>query len=421
MNRKLWENIASLYGIHIFNYVVPLMTLPFLARILGTKNWGALAFAEAYATYISLVIEYGFGLSASREVATFRDNTEARSRHLSAILGAQGLLALVALVCSLVCAITVPAFLPYRDLLPFAYGLAVARAISPVWYFQGLEKMKTVAALNIIANISAAACILLFVHVSTDTKLPLVFRGCASLASSLTAFALAYRETPPVAPSIRESIRALSEGSSLFLFRSAVSLYTTANVLLLGALQPPTVVALFAGAEKLAKAAVSGTAPVTQAFYPRISYLMKSDKEGAQKTAKASAMLTIGIGIATGLVLLFGAPLLVHVLLGKGFVGSIPVLRLFALLPPVIATSNLLGVQWMLPLRLDKSFNIIIAGAGAANLVLAFIFAPRFGQMGMAFSVVIAEILVTTAMFAVLRLKNLDPWSSVPEEECVAV
>ncbi len=132
-------------------------------------------------------------------------------------------------------------------------------------------------------------------------------------------------------------------------------------------------------------------------------------------------MLTIGIGIATGLVLLFGAPLLVHVLLGKGFVGSIPVLRLFALLPPVIATSNLLGVQWMLPLRLDKSFNIIIAGAGAANLVLAFIFAPRFGQMGMAFCVVIAEILVTTAMFAVLRLKNLDPWSSVPEEECVAV
>ena len=82
MNRKLWENLASLYGVHAFNYLIPLFTLPYLARVLGPEQWGALAFADAYARFVSLAIEYGFGLSATREIARIRDDPRERSRHL---------------------------------------------------------------------------------------------------------------------------------------------------------------------------------------------------------------------------------------------------------------------------------------------------------------------------------------------------
>jgi PST family polysaccharide transporter len=196
------------------------------------------------------------------------------------------------------------------------------------------------------------------------------------------------------------------------LFKSAVSLYTTANVLLLGVLAAPAVVAWFAGAERIAKAAVGGITPLTQAFYPRINFLLTQDRDAASRTARMSVLITVGSALAIGLVLLIGAPFLVRLLLGPGFSQTVPVLRLLSALPPLIAVSNVLGIQWMVPLRLDRQFNWIIAGAGLLNLLLALILVPISGQMGMAVSVVIAELVVTAAMILVLRTRRLDPWSA---------
>jgi PST family polysaccharide transporter len=105
------------------------------------------------------------------------------------------------------------------------------------------------------------------------------------------------------------------------------------------------------------------------------------------------------------------------VLLGKGFDNSVPVLRLLSLLAPLVAGSIVLGIQWMLPLRLDKEFNVIMLSAGALNLALALLLAPRYQQMGMAVSVVLAEILVTGSMVVLLRRRKLDPWADMPEVE----
>jgi len=88
---------------------------------------------------------------------------------------------------------------------------------------------------------------------------------------------------------------------------------------------------------------------------------------------------------------------------------TVPVLRVLALLLPLIAASNVLGIQWMLPLGLDHVFNRIILAAGVLNLSLAYWLAPRFAEMGMAWAVVIAEAFVTFIMYAYLRWRNLDP------------
>jgi PST family polysaccharide transporter len=107
----------------------------------------------------------------------------------------------------------------------------------------------------------------------------------------------------------------------------------------------------------------------------------------------------------------------VRLLLGKGFSNSIPVLRLLSILPALIAVSNVLGIQWMLPLRLDKEFNTIILSAGALNLILALLLTPRYHQMGMAVSVVFAEMLVTVSIVLFLRRRKLDPWAEIQRAE----
>ena len=416
MDRKLWENLVSLYGVQLLTYVIPLITLPYLARVLGPVSWGELAFAESYAIYVSLIIEYGFTLSASRQIAQAPDNILVRSEQLAGVVGSQIVLAVVALIVSTVFLFSRPSLGPYRPLLPIAYVLAIARAGTPIWYFQGLERMRFIAIVNISANLLATVAIFWVVRLPQDTWMPLVFRAGAASLSMTIGFAVAYRETPFMWPSLQLTKKTLVQGASLFMFNGAMSLYSSANVLLLGFLAPPANVAWFAGAEKIAKASIGLMNPITQTFYPRITYLIKRDPERAMRTARLSLAMTMGMGCLACLVYLVGAPLMVHLLLGPQFARSIPVLRILAFLCPAMATAFVLGVQWMVPLRMDWSYLRIIIFAGVVNVVLALWFVPRYQEVGMAISAVTAEIIVAVSIVVTLIRKRLDPWSTLPEE-----
>ncbi|HEY1758326.1 MAG TPA: oligosaccharide flippase family protein [Bryobacteraceae bacterium] len=420
MNRTLWESLASLYGVHAFNYLVPLFTLPYLARVLGAAEWGAFAFADAYGRVIVLVVEYGFGLSAAREVARVRHDPHARSRELSGVLGAQLLLGVSAALITMILANSVPVFAAHRRLLPGALFLAMSQGASPMWYFQGIERIKLMGSLWIAGRIAGAAGLFLFVREPGDGWLALFIQGTAPFLSVVAGLAIAYRDMPFLWPSVRRGWTALRSGGSVFLYRAGANLYTSTGVLLLGFLASPLAVAWFAGAEKIARAAVSATGPITQAFYPRINHLLLTDRRGAAQAARLSLWLTMSVGVVTGAALFFGAPLVVKIALGAGFEGSVPVLRLFALLPPVIAVSSTFGVQWMLALRLDRELNRIILAACVLDLVLAVGLGMRFHQIGVAVGVVLAEVFVAAASFLALSRRRLNPWRGLGETEKVA-
>ena len=417
MNRGLWESLASLYSVHAFNYLVPLITLPYLARVLGPAEWGAYAFADAYGRIIAMAVEYGFGLSATREVARLRHDARARSRELAGVLGAQLLLSAVGLCITLALALTVPVFATHRRLLPGAFFFAVSQGANPMWYFQGMERVRLMGALWIGARIAGAVALFVFVRSSADGWLALFIQGTAPFLSIAVGLAVAYRDMPFSWPSLRLGWKALHSGGTLFLYRAGVSFYTSMNVLILGLLAPPVIVAWFAGAEKIARSAVQGTGPITQVFFPRISRLMVTDRPGAARAARLSVMLMLGVGMSAGLCMFFGAPWLVRLLLGPGFEGAVPVLRILALLPPLIALSNAFGVQWMLALGLDAELNRIVLAAAALDIVLALVLGTRFQHIGVGASVALAEVFVTGATVCVLRRRKLDPWRALPERE----
>jgi PST family polysaccharide transporter len=110
-----------------------------------------------------------------------------------------------------------------------------------------------------------------------------------------------------------------------------------------------------------------------------------------------------------GLLIFVGAPILVRLLLGPGFENAVVVLRILALLPPLVALSNVLGIQWMLALRLDRLVNAIVISACVLNISLALILVPRYLHVGMAVAVVASEALVAFGLYTVLRVRHLDP------------
>ncbi len=410
MNRKIWENLISLYGVQAFSYLTPLLTLPYLARVLGPSEWGTLAFAEAYGRYVALVIDYGFSLSASREIARVRDNRLALSYELCSVLAAQCLLGLATVSSTIVLTLFVAVFSANSHLLAGATLWGLSTAAVPMWYFFGLERMRIISILNILGNAAASAGVFALVHGPGDSWIPLLLRAMAMIACAVIGLAIAFREVPFMFPSRRAVWEVLRDGGSVFLARSAISLYSTANVLILGLFAAPAVVAWFAGAEKIAKAAVMTAGPLTQSFYPRINYLVATNPAAAKKTMRMAAYLTIGLGIVTGATLFMGAPFIVTILLGSAYENSVVCLRLFAVLPVVIGAANVLSFQWMLPLRLDRQMSRCILFGGVVNLILAGLLARPYQQTGMTVSVVLAEVSVTVAMLATYLRKRRDVW-----------
>lgn len=280
--------------------------------------------------------------------------------------------------------------------------------------------MRIVAGIDISAKTLATIGIFALVRRADQGWLVLVVQGSGFWLSSAVGLGLAYRELPFRVPIWNSVLEALRMGWSMFLFRSSVSLYTSGNTFILGLFVAPQLVGYYAGAEKISKAVLGLLNPISQTLYPRLSHLAHHAGDRAARLAQVGIAVMGGGGAAMGALVLWLAPLLVQMILGKGFAPSVPVLRILSLLVPLIALSQVLGIQWMLPLGLDRAFNMIILLAGLINMGLALGLAAHYADLGMAWAVVIAEAFVTGTMYILLRSRNLDPFRYAANTEEIA-
>jgi PST family polysaccharide transporter len=398
------QNVVSLYCAYLVNYAVPLVTIPYLVRILGPASWGLVAMAQGYGNYLNLVVEYGFNLSATREVARYRQSPERVTELMAGVTGARLLLCLGGIALAALLQRAVPALRQDPSVLWAGVAAAVAMGLNPLWYFQGCERMKVVAALEVGAKIAASLGVFVCVHRPEDAWRVLGLQAVASTISTGAGLVMAYREVGLCLPTPATVGAAFQTGWTMFLFRSSAMLYTTGNSFLLGLFAPPEAVGYFAGAEKISKAFMGLLNPFNQAVYPRLSRLVKHSPYDAAKLFRANAAVVGAGGLVLGLAVYAGAPLLVRFLLGPEMMPAVPVLRLLALLPPVIGVNTLLCTQWMVPLGMDGLLNRTILTAGLINICLAVVLAPRYQQMGMACAVTGAELFITlTASFIYFR------------------
>lgn len=393
------HNTLALYAIQITGFALPLITVPYLARTLRPEGWGLVIFVQSFAAWLTLVLEYGFNLSGTRWIARGRGDRRYVASVVSGVLGAKCILGLVLVATACLAAWLVPAFRLHPWLLVWAVVTALLYGFSPFWYFQGTERMKAPATLEVCARIGATVGIFIWVHGPGDEWVVLALQAVAGLVWVTAATFWLYREVAFIPPSIQNAWLTLKEAVGLFLFRSASGVYTLANSFILGLFAGPAIVGFYGTADKIIRVVVSLLHPVSQALYPRMSQLVTADSGRAASLARMTLMAVGSAGLLMGAATALAAPIMVRFLLGPGYEEVIPVLRVLALLPPVIAVGTVLGIQWALPLGLDRPFYSLVIGAGALNVVGAMVFVPRYGAMGMASSVVLAESFVMVGLF----------------------
>jgi PST family polysaccharide transporter len=406
---RLSSTLAALYVLYAANYLCPLVLISYLARTLGPQAWGQYVFAEACARVVQILVEYGFHLSGTRAVASSTGHREARALIVSGVIGAQLMLAASAVTALGILATYSAPFRSAAPLLPGGVLYAVCVAMCPIWYFQGVERLGRMVGIDLATKVVGLCGILYLVREPADNWKVLTVQGGFAFLSLVLGYSLVFREVPPLLPRLKVVRESLRSGSTLFLSKASILLYTVANPVIASFCVGPREVGLFAAADRICRGAVNSLHPMNQAFYPRIVQMNAISRSGAARFACKAGAVMLAYNCVTSAVLFFGAEPLVRIIVGKQYAASVGPLRVLALIPIANAVSNLLGLQWMLALRMDRAYLAVSLCAGLANLAMMPQLAGAYGLRGMSWSVVTAEALAAAAISVILVARRADP------------
>lgn len=413
MADSLKRNILSLTAVQIGNYIVPLITLPWLTRVLGLEGFGRLGFATAVIAYFILLTEWGFALGATREVAVAKEDLLKRSQIFWDVLTSRFFLSIFGLL-ALGALITLVPKLSNDALLLWIVSLSVlASMISPVFYFQGIERMSGMAFVNLMVKFLSVPLIVILVQEPADIYLAALIQSLTLLVAATINLVLLLNasEVVWIRPSLMRMAVALKKTSSLFISNAAISLYTNSSTVILGFVASESAVGAFVAAYSLIRAALGLMGPVSQALFPRISYLLTHERNRAEQVLNRVFLLQSGAGLIVSFSVVILGPVVVPLFLGDAYVQSLPALMGLAALPFLIAASNVLGVQIMVPLGHNSAFGTVLVAAGIINAALAIPFGAIWGAVGAAVSMVVAEAVVTVWMALFVKKYEPNVWS----------
>lgn len=409
-NRKrLISNFLSLSTVQLAGYIFPLLTVPYLLRVLGPDKFGLISFAQAITQYFVMLSDYGFNLTAVRAISVNREDHQKVSEiYCSVMLIKIALLTLCFLILILLC-LSVSKF--REDVLVYVltFGIAIGGILFPTWLFQGLEKMKMMAMLSFFPKVFFTLMIFLFIRTKDDyiyhpaiSSLGFLLTGLISIWIIAKKFRLTFQ-----VPSKVVIVSQLKDGFYVFISMMGNSLYSTSNVFILGLLTNNLLVGYFSAAEKIVRA-VSGFMLVTsQTIYPFIGKLVSESKDVALAFAR-KALFLIGIpNLLISSVLLLFAKQIGDIVFGAGYGESVVLLRILSFLPFVGWLGNFCTVQIMLNFNLTKPVSKIFISAGLFNLLMLFPLVSHYQHYGTAWSLLVTECYITIVSMTYVQTHDL--------------
>jgi PST family polysaccharide transporter len=383
-------NISSLYASLVFNALVNLGLIAYLARVLRPETFGLVLLAQAFGYWVAMIPEYGFSLSAGRAIARAAGDDARIAVIAHSVNAAKALLALLAVPVCVVAYFAVAGFHAYPAFLVGAGLFAVAQGFDPIWLFQGTERQFLYAIVSSGARALLLMLTLLLVKGPEDGGLVLFIQALATALVFAAGWAYLHRTFPRKRLRRSEVASVLKENWHTFQFRWVQALTTTSSLVILGIVSPPGVQA-FGSAERIVRNCLGLLGPISAAGMPRISRLIGTDAGAARKVARLSFVVMAGFGSLAGASIFLLAPLIVKILLGPAYEFVTPVMRVVALALPFAAASNMLGVQWMLPLGLDRTLVRATLIAGLLNLAGCVVLGSLYSAMGVAVTMVSVE------------------------------
>jgi len=409
LKSSLSKNVIYLFIVQGSNYLLPLLTFPYLVRVLGVETFGIFSFTQATFLYLTLIIDYGFNLTATQEVAKNSQDKSKISELFWGVSCSKILLFLIAITIIFFLTSFIEEYKQYSNVLWCFVPALIGNVIYPVWLFQGKEEMKWLTITSIASRVMILPLTFIIVHDSTDVAIAALIQSSANLIAGMIAIIILVKKKWIGKCQLKSKliISNLRNGWHVFISTSAITLYTTGVVVVLGFISGPVAVGYFNAANTLRNAIQGLINPITQALYPRVSATITSDRKAGIILIKRSMNILSLTTAIMSIFLFFAAPILIEISAGSGYEHSILILRILSPIPLLVALSNVYGIQVMLTHGYKKEFSRILLSVGLISFIVVFPMSYLFSEKGAAITLLLAEILVTFMMFIFVNKNKL--------------
>jgi PST family polysaccharide transporter len=414
-NKKLFSNFISLSFLHAANLILPLLTFPYLVRTLGIEIYGLTIFAQAFISYFSLVAEYGFVFSGTREISLNKTNKKHLTRTYNSIMTARFVLVILCLIVMSAIVFCFNKFSIHWELYFLTYGIVIGTALFPTWFFQGMEKMKYITILSVISKVIFTISIFVFVKSPSDYLwVPILNSGGYIFVGIISMIIINKHFKIPFQIQKNKYIwEQLQQGWYIFISTISTNLYTTTTTVVLGLVTNTTMVGYYAIAEKVLRIIVATFTPFTQTIFPHVVQLAKKSSQETVVFLRRILQYTLSISICMWLIGVVFAEPIFKLLFNINVAHSIIIFRILSPLILILPIASILFNIILLPFKMDKYFSKIYITGAILNLILlgVLLFGFKLSTIGAAVSLIICELVITIYAAIVLQRNNIKVFS----------
>lgn len=395
------KNFGYLTAMQIVGYVFPLLTIPYLARVIGVDKFGEIAFAAAIVLWFKTVSEWGFNYTATRDIAQNRDDKDAVSQIFSNVLWARLLLAMLSFALLYLAIELVPYLNDKKLLLLLTFLTVPADIFLPQWFFQGLERMKFITVFSVLTKLLFTIGVFVFIKEKDDFILQPLLTSIGALVSGVAAMYLilvswGYRLKKPQLGQVFNTIK---NSSDVFINTIMPNLYNSFSTVLLGFFGGSTSNGRLDAGVKFVTITQSFMELFSRAFFPFLS--RKINKHHLYEK------ISIYIAFVFALGLWISAPVIIKLFYTPEFYPAIDILRVVSFSILFLALIDVYGKNYMIIAGYERELRNITVVWSIVGFILAWPLIYYFDFIGAALTITITRVLLGISIMLVAKQKML--------------
>ncbi|MGE5846853.1 MAG: oligosaccharide flippase family protein [Ignavibacteria bacterium] len=407
--KKIFRNFFSLNLVQLSNIIFPLVTLPYVVRVIGVEKFGLVSFVQSFTMYFVIISDYGFNLSGTREISVNRNDAGRLSEIFSAVLLVKifiGILC-VSVVSILVC--TFDIFKANWTLYMISTGIIFGSILFPQWLFQGMEKMELIPAVNIPVKIVQLLLIFLIIKQEEDYILYLFLLSAAQLVIGIFGLITAVQtaKLKPVLPSTDKMKQQLKNGFKYFPVNIGINIFNNSNVFIVGLLAGQYAAGIFSAADKIRLSLQGTLSGFTMSVYPQAVKKINESKQKFLEFIGKIFKVSIASGTLIGLVLFFFPKEIILLLLGPEFKESIIILKLFSIVIIIFSITEVWCYLVLVPFGFYVLINQIILFTTIFHIGLLAVLLTFFNYPWAVYSIIITQLIILAAAWFSIKKKKL--------------
>lgn len=407
--------VESFFSLSILNGIVllfPLLTMPYILRVVGPERYGVYGFIYILVQYVLVFNNYGFDFSATKEISQHRDDKDRVNRIFNAVIVCRLLLFVcVSLVFFLLSFWLMPKTVE-RWMFLGGLVLVLGNTFIPVWLFQGLEKMRYLTIVNVLGKSLFLALVFVVIRKPEHyVFLPLI-DGVGYLAAGVLSMAIARWQFGIRfgLPSWSDVVDQFRSGAAIFGSTLGMTLYRKSNIFILRFFVGDAALGIYTAAEKIITGLQSVISPISQALFPHLgrSFVGRSGKENMRTLVRVSKYMFPLLCLFSVFVVVF-SDFLIRLLCGSAFMQAKSLLRILSPVLVLGGMNYILGIVGLVNLNRSRSFFIGVLLAGTVSVAWLLCTAPILGVRAGAWAMTLSEgVLFVFCVFSLLGLNRVS-------------